>query len=158
MAAGALSRRHRGVGGTTCHEITGMSHLPAVVVPVTLTPVVSANIAAVAGPIVGITVIHAGWCVLGAWCRSRNVVALDYALSLDKSRGWLLNDRIAVIVRAKVASTSGRRIVLGVMIWQQLPSSALTILGLLLGINLIFSGFTFVMLAMSGPAASTAAT
>jgi uncharacterized membrane protein HdeD (DUF308 family) len=48
-------------------------------------------------------------------------------------------------------------IVLGVMIWQQLPSSALTILGLLLGINLIFSGFSFLMLAMSGPTATTAA-
>ena len=44
-------------------------------------------------------------------------------------------------------------IVLGVMIWQQLPSSALTILGLLLGINLAFSGFTFLMLAISGPPA-----
>jgi len=48
-------------------------------------------------------------------------------------------------------------IVLGVMIWQQLPSSALSILGLLLGINLVFSGFSFLMLAMSGPAPSTAA-
>ena len=48
-------------------------------------------------------------------------------------------------------------IVLGVMIWQQLPSSALSILGLLLGINLVFSGFSFLMLAMSGPATTTAA-
>ena len=44
-------------------------------------------------------------------------------------------------------------IVLGIMIWQQLPSSAFSVLGLLLGINLVFSGFTFLMLAMSGPAA-----
>jgi len=48
-------------------------------------------------------------------------------------------------------------IVLGVMIWQQLPSSALSVLGLLLGINLVFSGITFLMLAMSGAAATTAA-
>jgi uncharacterized membrane protein HdeD (DUF308 family) len=48
-------------------------------------------------------------------------------------------------------------IVLGVMIWQQLPSSALSVLGLLLGINLVFSGITFLMLAMSGPAATKAA-
>jgi uncharacterized membrane protein HdeD (DUF308 family) len=34
-------------------------------------------------------------------------------------------------------------IIFGIMIWQQLPSSALWILGLLLGINLIFSGLTF---------------
>jgi uncharacterized membrane protein HdeD (DUF308 family) len=47
--------------------------------------------------------------------------------------------------------------VLGVMIWQHLPSSALSVLGLLLGINLVFSGFTFLMLAMSGPAAAAAA-
>ncbi len=40
-------------------------------------------------------------------------------------------------------------IVLGIMIWQQLPSSALWILGLLLGINLIFSGVTFLMLGNS---------
>ena len=48
-------------------------------------------------------------------------------------------------------------IVLGVMIWQQLPSAALSVLGLLLGINLVFSGFTFLMLAMSGPSTATAA-
>ena len=47
-------------------------------------------------------------------------------------------------------------IVLGVMIWQQLPSSALSILGLLLGINLVFSGFTFLILAMSGPGGAPA--
>jgi uncharacterized membrane protein HdeD (DUF308 family) len=46
-------------------------------------------------------------------------------------------------------------IVLGVMIWQHLPSAALSILGLLLGINLVFSGFTFLMLAISGPVAGT---
>jgi uncharacterized membrane protein HdeD (DUF308 family) len=48
-------------------------------------------------------------------------------------------------------------VVLGVMIWQQLPSSALAVLGLLLGINLVFSGFAFLMLAMSTPAAAAAA-
>jgi uncharacterized membrane protein HdeD (DUF308 family) len=48
-------------------------------------------------------------------------------------------------------------IVLGVMIWQRLPSSALSVLGLLLGINLVFSGFTFLMLAMSGPSPTNAA-
>ena len=47
-------------------------------------------------------------------------------------------------------------IVLGVMIWQQLPSSALSVLGLLLGINLVFSGFTFLMLAMSSPSVVSA--
>jgi uncharacterized membrane protein HdeD (DUF308 family) len=48
-------------------------------------------------------------------------------------------------------------IVLCVMIWQRLPSSALSVLGLLLGINLVISGFTFLMFAMSGPGGTTAA-
>ena len=43
-------------------------------------------------------------------------------------------------------------IILGAMIWQQLPSSALTVLGLLLGINLVVSGFTFLALATSAGA------
>jgi uncharacterized membrane protein HdeD (DUF308 family) len=43
------------------------------------------------------------------------------------------------------------------MIWQRLPSSALSVLGLLLGINLVISGFTFLMFAMSGPGGTTAA-
>jgi uncharacterized membrane protein HdeD (DUF308 family) len=47
-------------------------------------------------------------------------------------------------------------IVLGIMIWEQLPSSALWVLGLLLGINLVFSGFTFLMLSATEPAAATA--
>jgi uncharacterized membrane protein HdeD (DUF308 family) len=47
-------------------------------------------------------------------------------------------------------------IILGVMIWQQLPSSALAVLGLLLGVNLLFSGFTFLMLALSAPRGTTA--
>ena len=44
-------------------------------------------------------------------------------------------------------------IVVGVMIWQE-PSSVLWMWGLLLGINLIFSGFAFLMLAASRPAAT----
>jgi len=45
-------------------------------------------------------------------------------------------------------------IILGVMIWQQLPSSALWMLGLLLGINLVFSGLAFLMLIGSKQAAT----
>jgi uncharacterized membrane protein HdeD (DUF308 family) len=48
-------------------------------------------------------------------------------------------------------------IVLGLIIWGRLPSSALWVLGLLLGINLLFSGFTFLMLSTSKPAVATAA-
>ena len=38
-------------------------------------------------------------------------------------------------------------IVVAFMIWRQLPSSAMWAIGLLLGINLIFSGFAFITLA-----------
>ena len=38
-------------------------------------------------------------------------------------------------------------IIVAIMIWSQLPSSALWALGLMLGINLIFSGLAFTMLA-----------
>jgi uncharacterized membrane protein HdeD (DUF308 family) len=48
-------------------------------------------------------------------------------------------------------------VVLGIMIWQQLPSAALWVLGLLLGINLVFSGVTFLMLSSIKPAAMAAA-
>jgi uncharacterized membrane protein HdeD (DUF308 family) len=48
-------------------------------------------------------------------------------------------------------------IVLGLMIWGQLPSSALWVLGLLLGINLVFSGVAFLMLTMARPAAAATA-
>src|SRR5262245_55188137 len=47
-------------------------------------------------------------------------------------------------------------IALGIMIWRQLPSSALAVLGLLLGINVVFSGVTFLMLAMTQPEGATA--
>ena len=47
-------------------------------------------------------------------------------------------------------------VVLGIMIWQQLPSAALWVLGLLLGINLVFSGVTFLMLSSIKPAPAAA--
>jgi uncharacterized membrane protein HdeD (DUF308 family) len=43
-------------------------------------------------------------------------------------------------------------IILGLMIWQQLPSSAVWMLGLLLGINLVFSGVSFLMLGSAAAA------
>jgi uncharacterized membrane protein HdeD (DUF308 family) len=45
-------------------------------------------------------------------------------------------------------------IIFGVMIWQQLPSSAVWVLGLLLGINLVLSGVTFLMLGSTSAAGS----
>ena len=46
-------------------------------------------------------------------------------------------------------------VILGIMIWLQLPSSALWVLGLLLGINLVFSGLTFLMLSSAKSPAGT---
>jgi uncharacterized membrane protein HdeD (DUF308 family) len=40
-------------------------------------------------------------------------------------------------------------LVLGVMIWRQWPESALWVIGLFLGIDLVFSGFSWVMLAFA---------
>jgi uncharacterized membrane protein HdeD (DUF308 family) len=48
-------------------------------------------------------------------------------------------------------------IILGILIWLQLPFSALWMLGLLLGINLVFSGLTFLMLSAAKPATTGAA-
>jgi len=45
-------------------------------------------------------------------------------------------------------------VVFGIMIWQQLPSSAVWVLGLLLGINLVLSGITFLMLGSTRGAAT----
>ena len=40
-------------------------------------------------------------------------------------------------------------VVLGIMIWQQWPDAALWVIGLFVGIDLIFTGWTWVMLALS---------
>jgi uncharacterized membrane protein HdeD (DUF308 family) len=40
-------------------------------------------------------------------------------------------------------------LVLGIMIWQQWPEAALWVIGLFVGIDMIFTGWTWVMLALS---------
>jgi uncharacterized membrane protein HdeD (DUF308 family) len=40
-------------------------------------------------------------------------------------------------------------LVLGIMIWQQWPESSLLVIGLFVGIDLMFTGWTWVMLALS---------
>ena len=40
-------------------------------------------------------------------------------------------------------------LILGIIIWRQLPESALWLIGLLVGIDLIFSGWTWIMLAFA---------
>lgn len=39
-------------------------------------------------------------------------------------------------------------LVLGIMIWQQWPEAAFWVIGLFVGIDLIFTGWTWVMLAL----------
>jgi uncharacterized membrane protein HdeD (DUF308 family) len=50
-------------------------------------------------------------------------------------------------------------LVLGIMIWQQWPESSLLVIGLFVGIDLIFTGWTWVMLALAvkklGPRTTT---
>jgi uncharacterized membrane protein HdeD (DUF308 family) len=40
-------------------------------------------------------------------------------------------------------------LILGVLIWQQWPATALWVIGLFVGIDLIFTGWTWVMLALA---------
>lgn len=59
-------------------------------------------------------------------------------------RGWvLLNGAIDLI--------------LGFMIWRQWPSSAIWVIGLFVGIQMIFNGWSLIMLALAAKSASTAA-
>jgi uncharacterized membrane protein HdeD (DUF308 family) len=81
------------------------------------------------GGIVALTVFLAAVLVVDGLFRS------VLAFQIRPREGW-----IWLLVGGVIS------IILGLMIWQQLPSSAAWILGLLLGINLVFSGVTFVML------------
>ena len=40
-------------------------------------------------------------------------------------------------------------LVLGILIWRQLPEAALWVIGLFVGIDMIFTGWTWVMLALA---------
>jgi uncharacterized membrane protein HdeD (DUF308 family) len=66
------------------------------------------------------------------------------AFQIRHERGWLW------LLVAGILS-----IVVGVMIWRELPSSAAWSLGLLLGINLIYSGVAFLMLIFAAPTKAT---
>jgi uncharacterized membrane protein HdeD (DUF308 family) len=89
------------------------------------------------GGAVALTLVLAVVLVVDGICRS----ILAFQIRPRSGWGWLLAGGIVSVV-------------LGAMIWQQLPSSGLVILGLLLGINLIFSGVTFLMLSGSTSAPS----
>jgi len=53
-----------------------------------------------------------------------------------RHRGWVLFNGIITLL-------------LGVMIWRQWPLDGLYVIGLFIGINLIFSGVGYIMLGMS---------
>jgi uncharacterized membrane protein HdeD (DUF308 family) len=85
--------------------------------------------------VVALTVFLAAVLVVDGLFRS----ILAFQVRPRAGWGWLLAGGIVSII-------------LGVMIWQQLPSSAVSVLGFLLGINLVLSGATFLMLIGTGAA------
>jgi uncharacterized membrane protein HdeD (DUF308 family) len=75
------------------------------------------------------------------------VLELGMALRLRPHNGW-----VWVLLSGLVAIAAGALIAL------QLPDSATFTIGLLIGIKMIFAGWSFIVLAMSGPRAAPAAT
>ena len=63
------------------------------------------------------------------------------AFKLRPAKGW------AWILVSGIVS-----LIVGALIWAKFPSSALWAIGLLVGVNLMFSGFSFLSLAMAGKA------
>jgi uncharacterized membrane protein HdeD (DUF308 family) len=72
------------------------------------------------------------------------IMALDYRRTIPKAWGWMLLSALVDIV-------------LGVLILMGLPGTALWVLGLLVGINLLFSGVALVVAAMESRKISTTA-
>jgi uncharacterized membrane protein HdeD (DUF308 family) len=82
------------------------------------------------GGVIALTLFLAAVLVVDGLFRS----ILAFQVRPRAGWGWLLAGGVVGVI-------------LGVMIWQHLPSSAAWVLGLLLGINLVISGATFLMLA-----------
>jgi uncharacterized membrane protein HdeD (DUF308 family) len=77
-----------------------------------------------------LTILIAAFLIIGGLFRI--ILALSYRFD---GWGWpLLNGVINVV--------------LGLMIWRQFPDSALWVIGLFLGIDMIFHGWTWVMIAL----------
>jgi uncharacterized membrane protein HdeD (DUF308 family) len=74
--------------------------------------------------------------LLAAFLLIEGIVRIGMALRVrpDQGWGWLLFGGIVTVI-------------LAVMIWGHWPSSALWVIGLLVGINLLFSGWSLIMLA-----------
>ncbi len=92
-----------------------------------------AGLALFARPVEGIFVLTL---VVAAAFLAEGILKTIFAFRMRPSRGWgwlLFNGIVAMAV--------------GLLLWSQLPSSALWALGLLAGINIMISGWTLVMLA-----------
>ena len=71
--------------------------------------------------------------------------ALGFQLRPDEGWGWMVFSGIMAVL-------------VGAIIWLGLPGTAIWALGLLAGINLIFTGFSYVALGMVGRRTGSAAT
>jgi uncharacterized membrane protein HdeD (DUF308 family) len=63
-------------------------------------------------------------------------IAMALRLRPAQGWGWLLFDGTLAVI-------------LAVLIWAQWPSSALWVLGLLVGINFLFTGWSLIMIAIA---------
>ncbi|MGH6916201.1 MAG: HdeD family acid-resistance protein [Geminicoccaceae bacterium] len=75
---------------------------------------------------------------LAAFLTVEGIVRIALALRVRPAQGWgwLLFGGIVTVI-------------LGVLIWVQWPSSALWVIGLLVGINLLFTGWSLTMMAIA---------
>ncbi len=64
-----------------------------------------------------------------------------FAFKLKPEAGWVW------VLIGGIAS-----VIVGVMLWAELPSSALWAIGLLLGLNIAMSGWSLLMIALAGGA------
>lgn len=71
-------------------------------------------------------------------------IALYFKLKGSSHAGWVLLDGIITLI-------------LGILIWRQWPSSSVWVIGTLIGVSLIFSGISRVMLSLAARHAAPAA-
>ncbi|QDV32466.1 HdeD family acid-resistance protein [Tautonia plasticadhaerens] len=92
---------------------------------------------------------------LGVLIVDRPVTALE-VLTIVIALSLVIGGLSRIIVAASerfygwgwTALSGGISLLLGVMIWRQLPTSAFWVIGLFLGIEMLFTGMTWVMLAL----------